>query len=127
MYNGFKIERISASEKKERPYLVKTNVHNLKNTVRGILLFCNKIPDKKPEDLTEILAWKNSLELMANEAINKLLLESTEKGLINNEKELTVTFVRGNIVGKNTFGDTILLLDYYGKEEFTNTLILMTK
>ena len=50
-----------------------------------------------------------------------------EKGLINNKKELTVTFVRGNIVGKNTFGDTILLLDYYGKEEFINTLILMTK
>ena len=64
---------------------------------------------------------------MANEAINKLLLESMEKGLINNKKELTVTFVRGNIVGKNTFGDTILLLDYYGKEEFINTLILMTK
>ena len=58
MYNGFKIERISASEKKERPYLVKTNVHNLKNTVRGILLFYNKIPDKKPEDPKEILAWK---------------------------------------------------------------------
>ena len=49
---------------------MKTNVQNLKNTVRGILLSCDKMPDKKPEDPTEILAWKNSIELMANEAIN---------------------------------------------------------
>ena len=55
-------------------------------------MFSDKIPDKKPEDPTEILAWKNSLKLIANEAINKLLSASMDKGLINNEKELTITF-----------------------------------
>ena len=101
---------------------MKTNVQNLKNTVRGILLSCDKMPDKKPEDPTEILAWKNSIELMANEAINKFLSESMEKGLIKNEKELTVTFVRGKF-WKIMFGDTLLFPDGYGKETFINTLI----
>ena len=102
---------------------MKKNAHNLNNTVRGILLSCDKMPDKKPEYPTEIWAWKKYLELMANEAINKLLSASMEKGLINNEKELTVTFVRDKIVRKNMFGDTLLLPDGYGKEEFINTLI----
>ena len=60
---------------------------------------------------------------MANEAINKLFSASMEKGLINNEKELAATFVRVKSVGKNMFGDTFLLLDGYGKEEFINILI----
>ena len=46
-----------------------------------------------------------------------------EKGMINNEKELTVNFVRDKIVQKNMFGDTLLLLDGYGKQEFINALI----
>ena len=37
---------------------------------------------------------------MANEAINKLLSGPIEKGLIINEKELTVHFVRDKIVQK---------------------------
>ena len=37
---------------------------------------------------------------MANESINKFLSASMEKGLIRNEKEFTVTFVRGKIFGK---------------------------
>ena len=53
--------------------------------------------DKKPEDSTDILAWKNSLKLMSNEAINKFLLASMEKGLIQNEKELSMTFLRDKI------------------------------
>ena len=53
------------------------------------------MPDKKPEDPTYILAWRNSLQLMANKAINQLLATSMVKGLINNEKELTMTFVNG--------------------------------
>ena len=53
------------------------------------------MPNKKPEDPTDILSWKNSLELMANESINKLLLTSMEKGLIKNENELSMTFVKG--------------------------------
>ena len=58
------------------------------------------MPDNKPEDPTDILAWKNYLELTANEAINKLISASMEKGLIKNEKELSMTFVRDKIVGK---------------------------
>ena len=91
--------------------------------MRVILLFCDKTPDKKPEDPKNILAWKNSLELMANKAINKLISAPMEKGMINNENELTVTFVRRKMFGKNMFGDTLLLPDCYEKEEFTNTLI----
>ena len=91
--------------------------------MRGILLFCDKIPDKKPVHPTEILSWKNFLELMENEAINKFLSASVEKGLINSEKELTVTFRRDKIVQNNMFGDTLLFPDGYGKEEFINTLI----
>ena len=68
--------------------------------MRGILLSCGKMPDKKLEDPIDILAWKNSLKLMANEAINKLHSSSMEKVLINNEKELTVNFERDKIVRK---------------------------
>ena len=48
---------------------------------------------------------------MANEAINKLLLASIKKGLINNEKGPTVNFVRDKDVGTNLFVDTLLLPD----------------
>ena len=58
---------------------------------------------------------ENSLKIMANETINKLLSASMEKFLIKNEKELTVTFVRDNTFGKKLFGDTLLLPDGYGK------------
>ena len=74
-------------------------VQNLKNTVKGILLLCDKMPDKKPEDPTGILAWKLSLPIMSNKAIDKLLTRSIEKGPINNEKELTMNFVRDLIFG----------------------------
>ena len=60
---------------------------------------------------------------MANEAINKLLSASMDKGLIKNEKELTTNFVRDKIVRNNVLGDTLLFSDCYGKEEFINTLI----
>ena len=71
------------------------NVQNLKNTVKGILLFCNKISNKKLEDSTFFLARKLSPSLMANKAINKFLTASIEKGVINIERELTMTFVKG--------------------------------
>ena len=61
MYNEFKIERTSGSEKERESNIVKTNVDNVNNTVRGILLLSNKMPEKKPEEPTEILAWKNYL------------------------------------------------------------------
>ena len=68
--------------------------------MRGILLFCDIMSDNKPDDPTEILAWKNSLELMDNQKTNKLLSKSMEKGLIKNEKELSMTFVSDKIAGK---------------------------
>ena len=76
LYNEFKLERTSDSEKKEKSNLEKKDVQNLKNNVRGILLFYDKIPNKKPEVPTDILSLKVSLQLMANKAINQLLTTS---------------------------------------------------
>ena len=45
-------------------------------------------------------AWKFSLPLMNIKVIYKLLMISIEKVLINNEKDLTMTFVRDIIVEK---------------------------
>ena len=78
------------------------------------------MPDKKPEDPTEILSWKKILENMANDAINKLVLASIKKGLIEDEKDLTVTFVRNKDFGKYLLGDTLLLPEGYGREHFIN-------
>ena len=75
------------------------NVQDLNNTVKGTLLFCDNMPDEKPEDPTEIFAWKVSFPLIANKAITNLLTISIEKGLINNENELNMNFVRDIIVG----------------------------
>ena len=86
---------------------MKKHVHNVKSTMRYILLFRDKMPDKKPEDPTEIFSWKNSLEIMANDVINKLLLASIKKGLIKNEKGITVTYVRNKLFGKKVFCDTL--------------------
>ena len=60
------------------------------------------------------MLWKNSIKNMANDAINKFLLASIKKGLIENEKDLTVTFVRNKYFGKKMLGDTLLLPDGYG-------------
>ena len=57
----------------------------------------------KPEDPTEVLAWEFSLPLMANKPVDQLLTISIDKGLINNEKELPMTFVRDLIVGKDVW------------------------
>ena len=73
------------------------------------------MPNKKPEDPTEILSWEVSLPLMDNKAIYQLLTTSINKGLIEHEKELTMTFVRDVIVGKKSFGDALSLPDGYGK------------
>ena len=100
LYNEFNIEKRYVTEKKEKSNAMRKNFYNLNITVRGILLFCDKMPDKKTENPTEILSWKKSLEIMANDAINKLILVSIKKGLIENEKELTVTFVRNKDLGK---------------------------
>ena len=79
------------------------------------------MPDKKPKDPTDIFSLKNSLENMANDAITKLVLASIKKGLIEDEKDLTVTFVRNKDFGKYLLGDTLLLPKGYGREHFINT------
>ena len=78
-------------------------------------------------DPTEILAWKVSLPLMANKAIDNFRTVSIDKGKINNEKELTMSFVKGYNCWENTFGDALLCPNGCGKEEFTNTYIWLTK
>ena len=67
---------------------------------------------------------ENSLENMSNDTITKLVLASIKKVLIEDEKELTVNFVRNKYFGKNWLGDTLLLPDGYGKENFINTINL---
>ena len=58
------------------------------------------MPDKKPEDPTDILSCKVSLPIMANKAINKLLTTSIKKGMIKHEKYLTMIFVRDKLLEK---------------------------
>ena len=58
---------------------MRQNYYNIKRTVRSILLYCNEMPDKKPKDPLEILAWKNSLANMANDAISNLVSDSIKQ------------------------------------------------
>ena len=58
LYNEYKIEAKSFSDKNNKSKAMRNNHHNLKITVRGILLFCKKMPDMKPKDPTEILSRK---------------------------------------------------------------------
>ena len=66
-----------------------------------------------------MLSCKLSLPLMDNKVIYQLLTRSIDKGMIINEKELTMTFVRDIIVGKNTFGDVLSFPDSYGKNSLS--------
>ena len=58
LYNKFKLEQKTDYEKIK---FSEKNVQNFKNIVKGILWFCDKMPNKKPEDPTEVLAQKVSL------------------------------------------------------------------
>ena len=58
---------------------------------------------------------------MANDAITKLVLASIKKGLIEDEKDLTVTFVRNKDFEEKLLGDTLLLPEGYRREHFINT------
>ena len=89
-------------------------VQNLKNTIRFILWLCVKTTDKKPEDPTEVLAWKVSLPLLSNKAIDKSLKRSIKKVMLNNEKDINMNFVIYIMVGK-TIGDALSFPDGYGK------------
>ena len=56
MCGGFKLEQKADSENKK----IKSSeesVQKLNSTVKGILLFCDKMPNKNPEEPTEILEW----------------------------------------------------------------------
>ena len=79
LYHESKIEGQSDSGKKTITKNVRQNYHNIKRTVRSILLYCNEMPDKNPQNPLEILAWKISLENMANDAISKLVFDSIKK------------------------------------------------
>ena len=70
--------------KEKKIKYIEKNVQNLYNTVKSILSFCNKMPNKRPDDPTGILAWKVSLPLRFNKAIDQLFTRSIEKVLINN-------------------------------------------
>ena len=52
---------------------------------------------------------------MSDKADNILLIRSIEKDIINDEKELTMTFVRNIIVGKQVLCDSLSLPVGYGK------------
>ena len=40
--------------------------HNFKKMVKGVLWFCKNMPEKNPENPTELLGWKVSLSKMEN-------------------------------------------------------------
>ena len=61
-----------------------------------------------------------SIPIMANNAVDKLIVRSIYKGLIKGEKCLTVTFVVHTLLGKFSFSDIPLLPGGYCKEEFMN-------
>ena len=63
LYDEFNLERKKYYEREKSSEKI---FQKLKNTVKGILWFCNKMPDKKPEDPTKLLTCKVSLPLMAN-------------------------------------------------------------
>ena len=56
LYGEFKLDRKTDSEIKIY-ILVKNSIQNLNNTVKGILLFCDNIPNRKQEEPTKILIW----------------------------------------------------------------------
>ena len=56
----------------------------------------------------------------SDKAVTKLIQISIDKNMTKEEKYITVTFVRYQIVGKNNF-DIIPFPDSYGKGEVMNT------
>ena len=59
---------------------------------------------------------KKILLKMANDAISKLLSASIKNGLIKDEKDITVTFLRNKSFGKNVLGHTLFLPKGYGRD-----------
>ena len=51
------------------------------------------MPEKKPNDLTEIFGWKVSLCEMGNEALNTLVNQIINKNLIKEETGMTLIFL----------------------------------
>ena len=105
LYNRYKC--LPKRDERKNTTQIKKCINKFKNFAKGILWFYDKNPDKKPEDPTEIFAWKVSPPIISNKAINQLLTISVDKGLINNEKDLTIIFVRDIIVEKKTFCDAL--------------------
>ena len=84
--------------------------------MKRILWFCDKMLDKKPEDTTNILAWKVSPPIMANNEGIILIHISIENNLIKKENNLTMNFVRIHIFSKTAFGDVLSLPGNYEKK-----------
>ena len=63
---------------------------------------------------------------MENGAIT-ILVQNKLKNVIKEEKDLTMTFFRDNIVGKNSLCNTLKLANGYGKKRFNNANILLAQ
>ena len=61
--------------------------------------------------------------ITANNSVDKLIVRSIEKVIINNERDITMNFVKDIFDGKTDFGDVLYLPDCYRKEEFMNAII----
>ena len=57
---------------------VQKTIHNSKKIIKGILCFCEHIPEKKPDEPTEILVWKVSIREMGNESLNTFSCQSID-------------------------------------------------
>ena len=103
--------------KEEKIESGKENIHNLKNVVKGILWFCNKMPGKKPNGPNWFLvsSWKVYLQIMVDNAVDKLIRRSLEKDLINHKKDLNMTFVNNHVIAKTDLGGVLSLPDGYRK------------
>ena len=83
--------------------------------MKGIFWFCGNIPNRTPEDSTQLLALEVSLLITADNAVNKFIKGSINKDMIKKEKDPTMTFVKGSNCCKKYFDDVILLPDDYEK------------
>ena len=66
--------------------------HNFKKMVKGVLWFCKNMPEKNPENPTELLGWKVSLIEMGNGALNTLFHKSIDNHLTTKENGMTLNF-----------------------------------
>ena len=76
----------------ENIYFSSKNYSQFKKIVKGVLCFCEHIPEKNPDDPTKILVQKVSLLEMRNEVLNTVVHQSIDKHLIKEEKGMKLNF-----------------------------------